>query len=80
MADVMLSTIDNPYDPFTQFEEWYGFDRCQGYGTCELLARFAHTSQAVPDSFDDAEIERAIDEIVRLDPLDRYYKARPRPQ
>lgn len=36
MDDVLLTTIDNPYDPYTQWEEWYAYDREMGYCTCEL--------------------------------------------
>ena len=32
--DWMLTTSDNPYNPFTQFDEWQMFDSLQGYNTC----------------------------------------------
>ena len=26
MANVMLTTLSNPFNPFTQFDEWYDYD------------------------------------------------------
>ena len=35
----MISTSDNPYNPFTNFHEWFVYDETKGYHTCSLLAR-----------------------------------------
>jgi hypothetical protein len=64
--DSALTTIDNPFDPFTQFDDWYQFDEEHGYHTCSLLARLAYTSNDLSDKDNEEEIERAMDEIVRL--------------
>ena len=60
----MLTTVDNPYDPSTQFDDWYAFDTRLGYNTLSLLARIARTSDELPDTVNDQEIENAIEEIV----------------
>lgn len=72
---VALTTVDNPYDPFTQFNEWYAYDTVQkGYYTCEYLARVApYTSDMAPDVAD-ALREDAIDEICKLNILGLYKK------
>lgn len=61
----MLTTVDNPYDPFTQYEEWYAFDLRAGYHSTELLARIVVTSDELSDTDQSLAIELAIDEIVR---------------
>lgn len=70
----MLTTFDNPYDPFTQFEHWLLFDMEKGYNTCAYLGRIARTS----DEFTEEEVnqanERAIDEIIRYDFRNMYRK------
>lgn len=76
MAKCALTTIDNPFDPFTQFVEWYQFDVDHGYCSCAYLDRIARTSDQLSDSENDAEIERAIDEIILYDPLNLYKKVR----
>ncbi len=56
MSDgVMLTTIDNPFNPFTEWADWYRFDTDMGYNTCGLLDRVAldvtelghHTEQMI---------------------------------
>jgi len=60
-----LTTIDNPYNPFTEFEQWLYFDISKGYNTCGLLARIARTSHELSDEDQDLAIQTAIDEIVK---------------
>ena len=69
-----LSTKDNPFNPFTEFEKWYAFDHSHGYNSSEYLARLAHTSPYEPPEQTQSEIEAAIDDIIRLDPLKIYTK------
>ena len=74
MYDIMLTTIDNPYDPFEQFESWYLFDVMKGYNSCAYLARVARTSDELSDVENLEEIERAIDEIIKNDFMNIYKK------
>ena len=70
----MLTTIDNPFNPFTQFDSWFLFDVEKGYNSCERLARIAELSDDLSQKEIDEEIERAIDEIIRYDILGVYKK------
>lgn len=72
----MLSTIDNPYDPFDNFSSWYMFDVESGYNSCAYLARIAKTSEQFTDTENDEEIERAIDEIIQYDFRNIYVKVK----
>ena len=74
MMKVMLTTKDNPFDPFEQFDSWYMFDVTKGYNTCDYLGRIARTSEQLSDQENDDEIERAIDEIIQHDFLNIYEK------
>lgn len=75
MREVMLTTIDNPYDPFEDLDKWDDYDRRKGYYTAGLLARIAKTSDELSDQDNVEEIERAIDEIIdTLDPYNQFYK------
>lgn len=70
----MLSTIDNPYSPDTEFDEWFKFDSLKGYNCCGYIARIAKTSDSLPENVNQAEVERAIDWIVANDPTKMYVK------
>lgn len=75
MKQVVLTTKDNPYDPFDEFDEWFLYDVTKGYNSCGYLARIARTSEALSDEEYADEIERAVDEIIKYDFLDIYRKA-----
>jgi hypothetical protein len=62
----MLTTIDNPYDPFTQYDEWEAYDEALGHYSCALLARVAKTSDELSELDEAIAIDTAIDEIVRF--------------
>ena len=70
----MLSTSDNPFNPFADFISWFLFDCEKGYNSCATLARIASVDEAMSQEEIEAEIERAIDEIIELDPLKIYVK------
>ena len=74
MAENMLTTVDNPYNPFTDFDEWYAWDARAGYHTLAYLARIVRTSHELSDAYDDAAVESAIDEIVAHNLLGVYKK------
>lgn len=74
MAKYMLTTIDNPFDPFNQFDSWIQFDLDKGYNSCAYLDRIARTSDQLSDSENEDEIERAIDEIIKYDFMNIYLK------
>ena len=78
--EFMLTTVDNPYDPFEQFTSWLLFDNEKGYNTCGKLARIAQFSEEMSQIEIDIETDRAIDEIIKNDFLNIYVKAYRNPQ
>ena len=72
----MLSTIDNPYNPFDDFDDWLRFDLDKGYNSCAFLDRIARTSNQLSDQEVNREIERAIDEIIKYDFMNIYKKVK----
>ena len=74
MEVFMLTTTDNPYDPFTQFDEWFAFDEQHGYHTCGYLGRIAKTSPDLSPRDQIFAVNQAIDEIVRYNIYGNYKK------
>lgn len=77
MADVktketMLSTKDNPYNPFTHWDAWLAWDMMAGYHTNAYLARVVRTSDELSDGDQAQSIIDGMEEIVRLSPLKIY--------
>lgn len=63
-----ISTTDNPFNPFTQYENWNAYDTFKGYNLGSLLARLVRDgSDMSPDDEEDA-IEEAVDKIVAMNP------------
>ena len=74
ITESMLTTIDNPYNPFTQYDDWYAFDIQKGYSTCSYLARITKSSDELSFEEEQMAIEVAIDEIVKMNILGVYRK------
>lgn len=64
-VEYMLTTVDNPFDPFTQFDEWLAFDSVLGYNTPGYLAAVATTSDELSDLDLFLATQEAIDEIIQ---------------
>ena len=76
MTACMLTTKDNPYNPFDNFDSWYQFDMDKGYSSCSYLDRIARTSDQLTEEENAEEIERAIDEIIKYDFQNIYRKVK----
>lgn len=63
---VMVTTIDNPYDPRTDFLAWYTWDEDHGYHTTAYLARVLTDTDDFPQAFNDRLVEQAIDEMIDI--------------
>ena len=74
--EYMLTTVDNPYDPFTEWDEWYAWDQSAGYHTPGFLARVARLSDELSEADQHLAIQDAIDEIVRENVLGVFRKVR----
>ena len=70
----MLTTIDNPYDPFEDFASWFVYDSEKGYNSCGLLAIMAGISDSFTEDVNDYLINEAIDSIIEDDFLHIYKK------
>lgn len=70
----MLTTFDNPFNPFTHFDQWFLFDTEKGYNTCDYLGRIAKTSDEFTDEEYETAIEEAMDEIIKFDFRNIYKK------
>lgn len=57
----LLTTEDNPYNPFTQWLRWYYQDIRLGHDTPGLLARLSTSSEDI----DDKSTEAAMYDVVK---------------
>ena len=74
--EVAITTIDNPFDPFDQFDDWLTFDLQKVYNSCSYLARIMNETENFTEHEVILEKERAIDEIIALNPLNIYRKVK----
>lgn len=68
----MVTTFDNPYNPFTQYDDWHAFDSQMGYHTPEYLARLVTITDAMSLADQEAAIENAVMEIVKYNLTGNY--------
>lgn len=70
----MLTTIDNPYNPFDDFTAWLSYDNEKNYNTCGRIARIAKIDNEMSQSEIDTEHDRAMDFIIEHDFMNVYKK------
>ena len=70
--ELMLTTLDNPFNPFIQWEQWFAFDVRQDYNTCAYLARIVKSSPELTEIEEALAINQAIQEILELNVLGIY--------
>lgn len=78
-TEFMLTTVDNPFDPFDNFDEWRMFDirKSTEIGMlpcCEYLAKFADISDEMTQKEQNKVIEQAIDEIITYNSMREFKK------
>lgn len=66
--DYMLTTYDNPINPFTNFDAWFKEDMRLGHNSCVVLFNEAATSNILSDEINEKDIELAIDELIKREP------------
>ena len=80
----MLTLIDNPYDYFTQFDEWFMYDNeqqskldlpnnCCGY-LDRIVAQLGGITDDMTENEENQLIDKAIDEIIAINPFHIYKK------
>lgn len=72
--ECMLTTFDNPFNPFKQFDQWLLFDVEKGYNSASRLARIVNLSDDMTEKEVNEETERAIDKIIQYDFMNVYTK------
>lgn len=72
---VALTTSDNPYNPITQYDDWYRYDAIEhDYATSGYFDRVSHTSTELSDELYLDDLEYAIDEAVKYDLISWLYE------
>lgn len=66
--DFMLSTYDNPFNPFDDFVRWMKEDLRLRHDCCGYLAREAMTSDVADEEANDSAIVDAAKRIVLREP------------
>ena len=64
----LLTTEDNPWNPFTHWDEWYTFDESAGHHTCGLVARFSLSTSELSEKDQEFEHRKAIHTILNIFP------------
>ena len=74
MANSVVTTIDNPWNPFTQFREWFAWDNHHHYETCRWLDHYAFTSNDLSDEQIDDDVTNAQNKLLARNPYSLHVK------
>jgi hypothetical protein len=65
----LITTIDNPYNPFTQPDEWYNFDVTYGYFTYQNLVKLVDFDEDMTEEEENKAYETAMDKLLKIHPM-----------
>ena len=74
MSAYMITTIDNEWNPFTNFLEWFARDRQLGYNTCQWIDAYTKTSSELDDETIEADVDNGVSDFLSLNPFGMHYK------
>lgn len=74
MAACTATTLDNPNNPFTHYDEWLEYDMLHRYNTNGLLAYFSEASPFMLDEDYEYESNLAVDRLIDFNPYGKHYK------
>lgn len=59
-----LTTSDNPFNYYTQYEDWLRYDTDYRYHTNELVARVSNSCFGIPEEINEDLDMMAVDDII----------------
>ena len=78
-TEFMLTTVDNPFDPFDDFISWrmYDIKKSSEVGLlpcCEYVAKMSEITDDMNQKERNTEIERVIDDIIKYNTVRAFKK------
>lgn len=74
LGEFLITTIDNPFNPFTQFDDWNKFDCDEGYNTWQRIDKLMPSNYLTLSIGErNSLINEAMEKIVGLFPF-LYFK------
>lgn len=74
LEQFMLTTFDNPFNPFENFRDWFVFDIEKGYKCCEIVDRISNVTNEMSSTEKILAQNDAIERFIAVDPLNLYTK------
>lgn len=68
---IRLTTVDNPYNPFTHWKEWLLYDVNAGYNTNGRLATLTFFHDAMTEEEELEEIENAMNILIKTGAINK---------
>lgn len=73
----LVTTYDNPWDPFEEWDQWFNWDLTHGHNTCGRVASLCILGDALGEEWEAWDLERAKNDLVALFGGGLYRKVAP---
>lgn len=73
-SDYMVTTMDNEWNPFTHFREWWDTDHARGHNTCEQIDYYCKTSINQDDDVINSDVDFGVDLFFEHNVTGLWYK------